>query len=91
MDTGPKYARVKCVQLTNKKTLYKDVNDEPIETPIEVTFNAGCELRCIEKDCGNPLFKRMAGKTKSTTSTTTKRSLTRSSRSTDLGAFVETK
>ena len=54
MTTETIYSRVKCAQLTNKKTLYKDVNDNPIK-PLEITYNAGCELRCKERDCGLPV------------------------------------
>ena len=39
----------KCVQLISKKTLYRDIADEPIRIPI--TYKAGCELRCASSRC----------------------------------------
>ena len=39
-----------CAQLTAKRWLYRNVNGEPIE-PVYVKYNAGCELRCVNKGC----------------------------------------
>lgn len=40
----------KCAQLTMKRTLYRDERGAPIE--VDITFKAGCELRCINANCG---------------------------------------
>ena len=38
-----------CYQLHKQKTIYRDINNLPVE--VVVKHKAGCELRCIEKDC----------------------------------------
>ena len=41
----------KCSQILSKKKLYRDIKGNPIE-PVEILYNAGCELRCIYPNCG---------------------------------------
>ena len=38
-----------CEQLRTRRILYRDVNDDPIK--VQVSYEAGCELRCINQDC----------------------------------------
>ena len=39
----------RCAQLTDRKTLYRDVFKKHVQ--VEVTFKDGCELRCLNKRC----------------------------------------
>ena len=39
----------KCWQLTAHRTLYRDQEKNPIK--VEIKYLAGCELRCIDRDC----------------------------------------
>ena len=43
------YQGFTCSQLTDIKTIYRDVHNKPIE--VEVHYNDGCELRCINREC----------------------------------------
>ena len=38
-----------CEQLHSRRTLYRDEDDEPIRA--QIRYKAGCELRCVDKDC----------------------------------------
>ena len=38
-----------CVQLRDRKTIYRDVNDNDITA--EVNYNDGCEVRCLSRNC----------------------------------------
>ena len=44
---GPKYW---CFQIRKEMTIYRDANNIPVE--VTVNYKAGCELRCVEKNCG---------------------------------------
>ena len=43
-----------CEQLTAKKMLFRDQEDEPIE--IRISYRAGCELRCYSDNCDDHLI-----------------------------------
>ena len=38
-----------CLQLSSKRTIYRDQEDEPCR--ISVRYRAGCELRCVNDNC----------------------------------------
>ena len=40
-----------CSQLIDHQGIYRDINNRPIGRAVEVTYNAGCELRCDSEDC----------------------------------------
>ena len=41
----------KCSQLTDRQAIFRDIYNRPIEIPVAVHYNAGCELRCGTEDC----------------------------------------
>ena len=41
-----------CQQLQIERTLYRDIEDEPIKAAVR--YRSGCEIRCVNEDCHGP-------------------------------------